>query len=83
MKKIILSIISFYQKLNKFIKTKLTFLFPSASKYGISSCRFSPTCSDYTYQAIERYGIFKGILLGVKRILRCHPWTKGGFDPIP
>ncbi len=46
-------------------------------------CRFTPTCSEYTYQAIDRYGIIIGSWLGLKRIIRCHPWNKGGFDPIP
>jgi putative membrane protein insertion efficiency factor len=46
-------------------------------------CRFTPTCSEYTYQAIERYGIIYGLWLGTKRIIRCHPWNKGGWDPVP
>lgn len=48
-----------------------------------SACRFTPTCSEYMYQAINRYGIMKGIILGVRRILRCHPGSSGGYDPIP
>ncbi len=48
-----------------------------------SACRFTPTCSEYTYQAIDRYGIIYGSLLGLKRILRCHPWNTGGYDPVP
>lgn len=40
-------------------------------------CRFQPTCSRYTYQAVEKYGTVKGLWLGFKRILRCHPWSKG------
>lgn len=48
-----------------------------------SACRFSPTCSEYTYQAIDRYGILRGSIMGLTRILRCHPWSKGGLDPVP
>jgi hypothetical protein len=48
-----------------------------------SSCRFEPTCSIYMYQAIEKKGVLKGIALGVRRLLRCHPFCAGGFDPVP
>ncbi|OGK40547.1 membrane protein insertion efficiency factor YidD [Candidatus Roizmanbacteria bacterium RIFCSPHIGHO2_12_FULL_44_10] len=44
-------------------------------------CRFRPTCSQYTYQAVEKYGVIKGLYLGMRRILRCHPWSRGGYDP--
>lgn len=47
------------------------------------SCRFHPTCSHYTYEAIEKYGAVKGTWLGMKRIARCHPFNPGGFDPVP
>ncbi len=47
-----------------------------------SSCRFYPTCSTYTLDAIEKYGAFKGGYIGIKRILRCHPFNKGGLDPL-
>lgn len=43
-------------------------------------CRFIPTCSEYTYEAVEKYGMKKGLFLGFKRILRCGPWSKGGID---
>ncbi len=47
-----------------------------------SSCRFYPTCSNYTYQAIEKYGFIKGVYLGIKRLLKCHPFHPGGYDPL-
>jgi uncharacterized protein len=47
------------------------------------SCRFTPTCSHYAYEAIQKYGFLKGGWLGAKRIGRCHPFTPGGYDPVP
>jgi len=44
------------------------------------TCRFYPSCSQYSYLAIEKYGLFVGFFLGMKRILRCHPWNQGGID---
>ena len=56
-------------------------------KYLISplfgqSCRYLPTCSDYSIEALKTYGFFKGLFLSIKRILSCHPWGQGGFDPV-
>ena len=56
-------------------------------KYALSpilppACRFTPTCSEYAADAVARYGVFKGLGLGVRRILRCHPFSDGGYDPV-
>lgn len=48
-----------------------------------SSCRFEPSCSCYTHEAIEKHGAIKGSWLGLKRIGKCHPWNQGGYDPVP
>ncbi|KAA5538381.1 MAG: membrane protein insertion efficiency factor YidD [Myroides sp.] len=47
------------------------------------SCRFTPTCSHYTLEALKKHGLFKGSWLGIKRIAKCHPWGKSGYDPVP
>ncbi|MDA7765482.1 membrane protein insertion efficiency factor YidD [Flavobacteriaceae bacterium] len=47
------------------------------------SCRYEPTCSQYTLEALKKFGLFKGGWLGIKRIAKCHPWGGSGFDPIP
>ena len=69
LKKILLFIIEFYRRY-------ISPLFPP-------SCRFQPTCSQYAIEAIDRFGAIKGSYLAIKRILRCHPFCKGGYDPIP
>ncbi len=48
-----------------------------------NACRFEPTCSVYVYQAIEKKGVPRGLYLGIKRLLRCHPFCAGGYDPVP
>jgi len=53
------------------------------SPYIISSCRFEPTCSHYAAQALDRHGALKGTVLAVWRILRCNPFSSGGYDPVP
>ncbi|SIO11896.1 membrane protein insertion efficiency factor YidD [Nitrosomonas cryotolerans] len=47
------------------------------------SCRFSPTCSQYACEALTKYGLVRGILLSIWRILRCNPWSRGGYEPVP
>ncbi len=48
-----------------------------------SSCRFHPTCSEYAIQALKKHGPVKGLILSIKRILKCHPWGSSGYDPVP
>ncbi len=53
------------------------------SPFSRGSCRFIPTCSHYSIQAIERFGVVKGLCLSIKRISRCNPFNPGGYDPVP
>ncbi|QQG44451.1 MAG: membrane protein insertion efficiency factor YidD [Candidatus Roizmanbacteria bacterium] len=77
MKKLILKLIRLYQNSGFFRNQFFRMFFLSDS-----CCRFTPTCSQYTYQAVDKYGVIKGLFLGLKRIIRCHPFSKGGHDPV-
>jgi putative membrane protein insertion efficiency factor len=77
LKRGVLGLITFYQK------TISPDHGPFRRFLGGGFCRFRPTCSQYTHKAIERYGLWRGGMLGLKRILRCNPFNKGGFDPVP
>jgi uncharacterized protein len=72
MKKVVLFLLVTYRK---FISPVLEFLFGRA-------CRFKPDCSVYSYQAVEKHGVIKGGLMAAKRIIRCNPLSKGGWDPV-
>ncbi|MDO4582391.1 MAG: membrane protein insertion efficiency factor YidD [Bacillota bacterium] len=69
MKHILLALIRFYQL--------------AISPWLAPRCRYLPTCSQYTLEAIQKYGALRGGWLGVKRICRCHPFHEGGYDPVP
>lgn len=60
-----------------------TYQLTISPRFSHGSCRYRPTCSQYAIEAIEIHGIFKGTLLAVRRILRCNPFFKGGWDPVP
>ncbi|NLT96665.1 MAG: membrane protein insertion efficiency factor YidD [Christensenellaceae bacterium] len=69
MKRALISLIRFYKL--------------AISPYLPQACRFTPSCSEYAVQAIERYGALKGLRLSIWRVLRCNPFCKGGYDPVP
>lgn len=77
MKQVVLKLIRAYKKSN-FLNNSFFRMFYISD----SVCRFAPTCADYTYQAVEKYGVGKGAWLGFKRIIRCHPFSKGGLDQL-
>ncbi|MGD0566201.1 MAG: membrane protein insertion efficiency factor YidD [Candidatus Goldiibacteriota bacterium] len=68
--------------MRKFLIALINFYKAAISPHLPSSCRFYPTCSDYGRQAIEKYGSIRGSFMALKRLLRCGPWSKGGFDPL-
>lgn len=68
LKRLLIFLINIYQKISK--------LTPPV-------CRFYPTCSEYMKQAVVKYGVLKGVYLGIKRVLKCHPFHPGGYDPLP
>ena len=70
MKKILIGLVRLYQK-----------YFSGMKRY--STCIYFPTCSQYAIEALEKYGALKGSLLAIRRILRCNPFSKGGYDPVP
>ncbi len=69
MKKVLIFLVRFYQQ--------------ALSPYKKPCCKYVPTCSNYAIQAIERFGAVKGSFLAIYRILRCNPFSRGGFDPVP
>lgn len=75
MKKVLIRAVKIYQK-------TLSLDHGILKNEHIRVCRFEPTCSEYTINAIEKYGSARGITKGIWRILRCNPWNRGGFDPL-
>jgi putative membrane protein insertion efficiency factor len=69
MKKVLIAFIKVYQI--------------ALSPFFGQQCRFTPTCSDYAVESIQKHGVFKGLFLTIKRLSHCHPWHVGGHDPVP
>ena len=69
MKKVLIALVNFYRA--------------AISPYRRPCCRYYPTCSQYALEALEKYGAFKGVWLALCRVLRCNPFHKGGYDPVP
>ncbi len=72
MTKVVIFILKFYKK----------YLSPFLTRSLGNACRFTPTCSEYMIEALEKYGFIKGMTMGVRRVSRCHPWGGQGFDPV-
>lgn len=70
MKKLILILIKLYKR------------YLSLTNFGIHTCKYEPSCSRYSYEAIDKYGIVKGVMKSIKRVIRCNPFSKGGYDPV-
>ena len=70
MKKLVLILIKLYKR------------YLSPINFGLNTCRFTPSCADYTYEAVEKYGVLKGGVKGLWRVCRCNPFSKGGYDPV-
>lgn len=73
MKKITIALLKFYKK----------FISPLFVSLMGESCRYTPTCSEYTLEAVQKHGALKGLAFGIKRFLRCHPFGGSGYDPVP
>ncbi|MBI2051112.1 MAG: membrane protein insertion efficiency factor YidD [Parcubacteria group bacterium] len=76
MKRLALALIKLYQKTLSPDHGLVQGFFPHGA------CKYRPTCSEYAYDAIQSFGILKGSAVGAKRIVRCHPWAQGGYDPV-
>ena len=77
MQRLVVNLITFYQK----TLSPDHGVWKHNHPYGF--CRFYPTCSEYTKQAVQEHGVVKGVWLGIRRIARCHPWSQGGIDLVP
>ena len=68
--------------MQKAVIATLRFYKSFVSPYLPSACRYSPTCSEYMMEAVDRHGVLRGVGMGLRRLLRCHPFHAGGFDPV-
>lgn len=73
MNKLTIGILKLYKK----------FTSPVLERIFGKACRFTPTCSEYTIEALEKFGVVHGLSLGIRRFLKCHPWGGSGYDPVP